>query len=152
MTETTFRGYKTASFLLVALMAILQGIYAVYAFVDPTSFAAVRGTDLFAAGDVDWVRIYASRTLFVALIIGYLLFLKQYSILKWASIIGLVMPVTDGYLAYEAQASMKVILKHAATAAYLLATFWGAAKPDTALERNLRVAARPCGRSLGDWC
>lgn len=124
MTEPTIWGYKTAGVVLVALMAILQCFYAGYAFFDPASFAALRGTDLVAAGDTDWVWIYASRTLFVALIMGYLLFLQNYGVLKWAAIIGLVMPVTDGYLAYAAQASNQVVWKHAATAVYLLVTFW----------------------------
>ena len=124
MTQPTYKAHKIAGSVLVALMAILQGIYAIYAYVDPASFATARGTELVAVGDMDWVRIYASRTLFVSLIIGYLLYLQNYGILKWAAIIGLVMPVTDGFLAYEAHASTQVILKHAATTGYLLATYW----------------------------
>jgi hypothetical protein len=124
MTESNLKGHKIAGMTLVALMAILQGFYAAYALVDPTSFALVRGTELVVTGDTDWVRIYGSRTLFLALIVGYLLYLQNFNILKWAAIFGLVMPVTDGYLAYEAQASAQVVWKHAATAVYLLVTFW----------------------------
>jgi len=107
----------------VALMALLQLVYAAYAYLDPVSFSLIRGTDVFDQRDVDWVRIYASRTLFVALIIGYLLHLKQFKFLAAASIFGLVMPITDAYLAYQASASSGVILKHVATAAFLLVTF-----------------------------
>ena len=124
MTQSTYKAQKIAGTILVALMAILQGFYAIYAFIDPASFALTRGTELVALGDMDWIWIYASRTLFVSLIIGYLLYLKNYDILKWAAIIGLVMPVTDGFLAYEAQAATQLIIKHAATAVYLLVTFW----------------------------
>lgn len=124
MTKEKFNKYKIAGFLLVALMVILQSIYAVYAFVDPSSFAALRGTDLVVAGDADWVRIYASRTLFIALIIAYLLYLKDYKILKWAAIFGLVMPVVDTLLAYQAQAEIQVLLKHIGTAVFLLVTFF----------------------------
>ena len=34
------------------------------------------------------------------------------------------MPLTDGFLAYEAQAPFKVVLKHVATVVYLLITFF----------------------------
>lgn len=83
----------------------------------------MRGTELFAAGDSDWIRIYASRTLFIALIIGYLLYRKQFQILAVASLLGTVMPVADAWLAYQASAGDKVILKHVATALFLIITF-----------------------------
>ena len=103
-------------------MVLLQGGYAIYAYIDPASFAILRGTELVVVGDGDWVKIYASRTLFVALIIGYLLFSRNYRILVWASLFGAVMPITDAILAYQAQAPDKVVLKHAVTVVYLLAT------------------------------
>ena len=59
---------------LVGLMALLQLAYACFAFLDPGGFATLRGTQLVDFGDADWVRVYASRTLFVALIVGYLLY------------------------------------------------------------------------------
>lgn len=107
---------------LVALMALLQAFYAFYAFFEPAGFAALRGTGLVSTGDIDWVKIYASRTFFIALIIGLLVYRKNYKILMWAALFGTVMPITDGFLAYEAQAASRVILKHAATAIYLLGT------------------------------
>ena len=113
---------EKVAFLLVLLMALLQGFYAVYAFIDPSGFATLRGTELIANGDLDWVRIYASRTLFVSLIIGFLLCKKNYKILMWAALFGVVMPLTDGLLAYTAQAATAVVLKHAATVIYLLLT------------------------------
>ena len=105
-------------------MALLQGIYAVYAYFDPQAFSLLRGTDLFVAGDADWVRIYASRTVFVALIIGYLLYLREYKILIWASLFGTAMPITDAILAYQAGVGDIVVYKHIATAIYLLVTFF----------------------------
>ncbi len=106
---------------LVSLMTLLQAFYAFYGFLEPVSFAYLRGTELIASADLDWVQIYASRTLFVALIIGYLLYMKDYRSLMWAALFGIVMPVTDGILAFEAQAPMKVVFKHIATMVYLLA-------------------------------
>lgn len=101
-------------------MVLLQGSYATYAYFDPVAFSTLRGTELFADADVDWVRICASRTLFVALIVGYLLYLRSYEILKWVSLFGTVMPLADVALAYQAQAPTVVVVKHAATrCAYL---------------------------------
>ena len=111
---------EVVAFVLIALMTLLQGFYGIFAYVDPESFAILRGTELVAEGDLDWVRIYASRTMFVALIIGFLLYKKDYKLLMWAALFGIVMPITDGLLAYEAQAATKVIVKHAATVVYLL--------------------------------
>lgn len=114
---------RTTGMIFVLLMAGLQLAYALYAFADPAGFSIVRGTELFAAGDTDWIRIYASRTLFIALVVGYLLYLRQFGILAVASLLGTVMPVTDAWLAYHASAGGVVILKHVATALFLIATF-----------------------------
>jgi hypothetical protein len=109
--------------ILVFLMAALQLVYALYAYVDPAAFSLTRGTELFDVADRDWVRIYASRTLFVGLIVGYLLYARQFKILAMASLFGIVMPVTDALLAYQASADTAVILKHVATALFLAVTF-----------------------------
>lgn len=122
MSENRNRGLKVVAHVLVVLMVAIQAFYGVYAFVDPVSFSEVRGTALFAVDDSDWVLIYASRTLFVALIIGYLLYVKNYSVLVLAALFGVVMPVTDAALAYEAAAPSKIVLKHLATALYLIVT------------------------------
>lgn len=124
MLKPEYGALERLGFILVLLMALLQGGYAIYAYIDPASFAILRGTELLVVGDLDWVKIYASRTLFVALIIGYLVFLRNYRILAWASLFGAVMPVTDAILAYQAQAPDKVVLKHVATVVYLLVTFF----------------------------
>ncbi len=110
-------------FILVFLMTLLQGFYAGFAFLDPLEFANLRGTELASHADLDWIKIYASRTLFAALIIGYLLYLRSYKILLWAALFGTVMPVTDAWLAYQSGASLNIIVKHIATVAYLLITF-----------------------------
>jgi Domain of unknown function (DUF4267) len=107
---------------MVLLMALIQAVYAVYAYLDPQAFSLLRGTELFASGDSDWVQIYASRTLFVALIVGVLLLLREYKILIWASLFGTVMPITDAWLAFQAGAENVVVYKHIATLIYLLAT------------------------------
>jgi len=123
---------RTAS-VLVFLMAALQLVYGFYAYVSPDAFSVTRGTELFAGQDADWVRIYASRTLFIALLIGYLLYARQFRILAIASLLGVVMPATDAVLAYQASAASGVVFKHVATAVFLLATFavlWAVVRRD----------------------
>ncbi|WLQ13288.1 DUF4267 domain-containing protein [Hahella aquimaris] len=110
-------------FTLVLLMALLQGFYSIFAYLDPVAFSAVRGTVLESQGDLDWVKIYASRTLFVALIIMFLLYLRNFKVLLWATLFGTVMPITDGWLAYQAGASTDIVAKHVVTVVYLIATF-----------------------------
>jgi hypothetical protein len=109
---------------LVFVMALLQAVYSIYAYLDPQAFSLLRGTALFASNDGDWIKIYASRTMFVALIIGFLLIIQEYKILAWASLFGTVMPATDAFLAYLAGAESVVVYKHVATLVYLLITFY----------------------------
>jgi hypothetical protein len=40
---------------------------------------------------------------FIALLLGYLLWRSQLTVLKWAALLGTVMPVTDAVLAYQAE-------------------------------------------------
>jgi hypothetical protein len=108
---------------LVILMTLLQGFYGLFAFVDPTNFAHLRGTELYSKTDADWVVIYGSRTLFITLILGSLLYFRHYSILMWCALFGMIMPVTDGLLAYHAGAPFKVVFKHGATVLYLAFTY-----------------------------
>jgi hypothetical protein len=124
MTASKNSTYKNVAVVLVLLMALLQCFYAIYAYIDPAAFSVLRGTDLIASDDADWVRIYASRTLFVALVIALLLYLRSYEILKWVSLFGIVMPVVDATLAYHSQAPTSIVMKHVATIIYLLITFW----------------------------
>ena len=124
MSKSKNQAFVIVGYVLVLLMGLLQGVYAIYAYIDPAAFAILRGTDLVALGDTDWVRIYASRTLFVSLIIGFLLYAKNYKVLAWASLFGMVMPITDAFLAYEAGAVDKVVYKHIATTVYLLVIFF----------------------------
>jgi len=109
---------------LVLLMILLQGFYGTFAFIDPAMFSIVRGTELVSNMDADWVQIYGSRTIFITLIFGYLLYTRNYIVIMWGALFGIVMPITDGLLAYEAQAPFKVVIKHIATIVYLLIIFF----------------------------
>jgi len=119
MNNKMTRLEKTA-FILVLLMTLLQGFYGIFSYISPAAFATLRGTELFSASDKDWVNIYGSRTIFITLTLAYLLFTRNYATLKWCALFGVIMPITDGFLAYEAQAPFKVIAKHVATIVYVL--------------------------------
>ncbi len=114
---------EKVGFVLVSLIVLLQAFYGTFAFIDPASFSTVRGTELFSGMDSDWVKIYGSRTIFITLIFGYLLYTRNYIVLMWGALFAVVMPITDGLLAYEAQAPFKVVAKHIATIVYLLIIF-----------------------------
>ena len=92
--------------------------------VPPTMAAANYGLHLAVSGDSDWVRIYASRTLFIVLMLGVLLRRRDYALLAWAALLGTVMPVTDAILAALDQAAFTYQLRHLATLAYLIAAFF----------------------------
>lgn len=99
-----------------------QGFYAIFAYLDPIAFADVRDTTLAVAFDIDWVQIYASRTLFIALVIGSLLYFENYKLLLITALMGIVMPLTDAHPAYTADAAIGIIAKHIATIIYLCIT------------------------------
>jgi len=115
---------ERAGVVLIFLMILLQGFYGTFAFLEPAMFSTVRGTELFSDMDIDWVKIYGSRTIFITLIFGYLLYTRNYAVLMWSALFAVVMPITDGLLAYEAQAPFKVVAKHIATIVYLLIIFF----------------------------
>jgi hypothetical protein len=115
--------WHSVGFWLALVMGLIQAVYAVRAFVDPEGFAVYRGTALAAVADAEWVRIYASRTLFVALTVGFLLVRRDLASLKWVALLGVVMPLSDALLAHQSGASSAVVGRHVATLAYLLLTF-----------------------------
>jgi hypothetical protein len=115
---------EKVGFVLVSLIVLLQCFYGTFAFIDPDAFSKVRGTQLFSDMDADWVKIYGSRTIFITVIFGYLLYTRNHIVLMWGALFAVVMPITDGVLAYEAQAPFKVVAKHIATIVYLLIIFF----------------------------
>ena len=61
---------------------------------------------------------------FISLIFDYLLYTRNYIVLMWGALFAVVMPITDGLLAYQAQAPFKVVAKHIVTILYLLIIFF----------------------------
>jgi hypothetical protein len=116
-------SWRTFGFWLVLAMAILQMYYSFSAFTSPVEFANYRGSQLMSIGDAAWVRIYASRTLFVGLLLGLLLLRREVTLLRWISLLGIVMPLCDAILAYQSGTHNSIVWRHLATIIYLLATF-----------------------------
>ena len=58
------------------------------------------------------------------MVIGFLLWRRDLETLKWVALLGVVMPVSDAILAYQAEAPTAVVLRHVATVIYLIVTFW----------------------------
>jgi hypothetical protein len=59
----------------------------------------------------------------VALVVMLLLVKKDLATLRWVALLGLVMPVSDALDAMRAGLPMAAVLRHVATAIYLLITF-----------------------------
>jgi hypothetical protein len=114
--------WRSAGVWLALLMGLLQAVYSLLAFTDPGAFAAYRGTPLAAEADAGWVHAYASRTLFVALIVGMLLARRDVTALTWVALLGLVMPASDAAISYTAGASASVVGRHVATMVFLFIT------------------------------
>jgi hypothetical protein len=58
------------------------------------------------------------------MVLGYLLYVRNYAALMWCALFGTVMPITDVLLAFEAQAPLKVVVKHIATVVFLIVVFF----------------------------
>jgi hypothetical protein len=104
-------------------IALLQGFYAVWAFVDPQAVASYRGGPLAGDSAALWVHAYGSRTLFIALVVLWLLRRGDLATLKWVTLLGLVMPLSDAWSAVHSGDPGAGIVRHVLTAAYLLLTF-----------------------------
>lgn len=104
-------------------IALLQGFYAAWSFADPQAVASYRGGPLEGDSAALWVHAYGSRTLFIALVVLLLLRRGDLAALKWVTLFGLVMPISDAWSAMHSADPEAGIVRHVLTAAYLLLTF-----------------------------
>ena len=77
MTNRTSK-FEVVGFILVLLMVLVQGFCGAFAYIDPSDISNIRGTELFSQMDSDWVNLYGSRTVFITLILGFLLYSRNY--------------------------------------------------------------------------
>jgi hypothetical protein len=85
--------------------------------------ASYRGGSIEGHAEALWVHTYGSRTLFIALVVLVLLRRGDLATLKWVALLGLVMPFSDAWSAFQSAASQAEIVRHVVTAIYLLITF-----------------------------
>jgi hypothetical protein len=116
---------------MAAGIALLQGFYAVWAFVDPHALAAYRGGSIEGASEALWVHAYASRTLFIALVVALLLRRGDMAVLKWVALLGVIMPASDAWSAIHSAAPASDVIRHVATAIYLFLAFVMLARAST---------------------
>lgn len=123
MTTTSRPAWGAAGFWLAAAIALLQAFNASRAFTDPAGFADYLGLPLVNTDDAGWVFVYGLRALFIALAVAALLLTQNMRALTWIALVGIVMPLGDAWLTHQAQASIAIVVRHIAIAAYLLVTF-----------------------------
>jgi hypothetical protein len=75
------------------------------------------------------------------MLLGLLLVLQEVSLLRWISLLGVVMPLSDAVLAYQSAAPNSIISRHLVTVVYLLATF---AVLTYWLKRNVQPPDKSC--------
>lgn len=116
-------AWRSIGFWMAAGVALLQGFYAVWAFLDPHAVAAYRGSSIEGPGEALWVHAYASRTLFIVFVVVLLLRRGDVATLKWVALLGLIMPASDAWSAIRSEAPAADVIRHVATAIYLFITF-----------------------------
>lgn len=131
----TMPAWRTVGFWLAIPIAVLQAVNAVRTLIDPVGFAAYMGA---AGGDPAWVQIYGLRAAFIALLTGVLLVRQDLNALKWVALCALLMPLGDALIVSGAAADGAIVMRHVATAVFVLVTF-------VFLARGARRTAVPAG-------
>jgi hypothetical protein len=109
---------------LSALIAVMMAYNAWQAFADPAGFAARFGLAGAADADAGFVRVYASRALFLALVTAVLLVRRQFRALGLFAAVAVVMPVADALQVRAAGGAGSIVIRHIVIAAYLVVTAW----------------------------
>lgn len=115
---------KSPGYWLAAVMAASQFVNALRAFVDPIGFATYMGLPLVAQQDIGFVQVYGLRALFIALLVGVFLYLRNMQALQWTAIAALVMPLGDVLLTINADATTATITRHLLILSVVAATAW----------------------------
>jgi hypothetical protein len=105
---------------MAGLGAGLMLVNAVRAFSDPAAFATYLGLPLATADDAGLVQVYGLRALFIGLLIGTLLILRERTALSVVALTAVVMPVGDAILTSGAGAPGATVGRHVGIALFLL--------------------------------
>jgi hypothetical protein len=114
--------WRSPAVWLSALIAVMMAYNAWQALSDPAAFATRFG--LAGAADVDtgFIRVYASRALFLALVTAVLLAARQFRALGLFALVAVVMPVADALQVSAASGPQSIVVRHVVIAIYLIAT------------------------------
>lgn len=103
-----------------AAMAAYMLINATQAWTDPQAFSIRLGLPLTGGDDgAGWVRVYALRAAFIALLLAGLTLARQWRALFLVAIAALIMPLGDAWLTHNAGAAASVYGRHLAIAAFV---------------------------------
>jgi Domain of unknown function (DUF4267) len=101
----------------VALAVLMAGYMlhnTVQAWSGPVAFADRLGLPVVAAETEAWVRVYALRAAFIALLLGGLVFARQWRALFLFALAALIMPLGDAWLTFNAGAPAATYGRHIA--------------------------------------
>jgi hypothetical protein len=113
--------WRNIGFWLCAAIVLLLARNVFASVNDPAGFAAYLGLPL-APADAGWTSIYALRTGFIAGLVLVLMLRGDFAGLTWVAAIGVLLPLGDAALTYQAGAGQATVARHLAIAAYLLVT------------------------------
>jgi hypothetical protein len=113
---------RTFGFWLSVPLALLQAVNVARALADPQGFAAYYGVPAIGADAVAWVQVYALRTAFIAALVAIFLVRRDLRALQWTAIAALILPLGDAWLTHQGGAASPIVLRHLATAGYLVLT------------------------------
>lgn len=97
---------------LATAMAAYMIFNAVQAWASADAFAVRLGLPLASMEAEGWVRIYALRAAFIALLLAGLVLARQWRALFLFAVAALVMPLGDAWLTYNAGASGPTYVRH----------------------------------------
>jgi hypothetical protein len=99
---------------LVVLMAIYMAFNTFQAWGAPVAFADRLGLPITGAESEGWVRVYALRAAFIALLLGGLVLARQWRALSLFAFAALIMPLGDAWLTYNTGAPIAIFGRHIA--------------------------------------
>jgi hypothetical protein len=93
-------------------MAAYMLFNAIQAWTGPFAFADRLGLPITSAEGAGWVRVYALRAAFVALLLGGLILARQWRALFLLAVAALIMPLGDFWLTFNAGAPAATYSRH----------------------------------------
>jgi len=113
---------QSVGFWMTAAGAAFLLVTAARAVRAPAAFPTYFGLPLANPGDIGFVRVYASRSIFIGLLAVALLVRRDLPVLTVFTLLAVPMPITDAIMVRRAGAGRATVLRHSAVAVFLLAT------------------------------